>query len=173
MTTPEFSRTERLDTIGAGERAVTVEAEAAERAALARRFGLPGVDRLAGDFTLRREAAGIRVRGRVSAAVVQACSVTGVPLPATIDEPVDLLFAPQADADASGDELELSDDSIDVVFHDGGAIDLGETAAETMALALDPFPRAPGADAALKEAGVLSEGEAGPFGALAALLKKD
>ena len=54
-----------------------------------------------------------------------------------------------------------------------GAIDLGEVAAETMALALAPFPRGPGADAALKQAGVLSEGEAGPFGALAGLLKKD
>ena len=170
MTAAEFSRPERLDVIGAGERAAAVTADEAECAALARRFGLVAVERLAGDFTLRREAAGIRVRGRVTAAVTQACSVTGVPLAASVDEPVDLLFAPLP-ADG-GEEIELGDDSIDVVFHDGGAIDLGETAAETMALALDPFPRAPGADAALKDAGVLSEGEAGPFGALAALLKE-
>jgi hypothetical protein len=38
-----------------------------------------------------------------------------------------------------------------------------------MALALDPFPRAPDADDVLKAAGVLSEGEAGPFAALRAL----
>ena len=38
-----------------------------------------------------------------------------------------------------------------------------------MALALDPFPRGPGAEAALKVAGVISEEEAGPFGALAGL----
>lgn len=171
MNPTEFSRPERLDAIGAGERMVAVEADAAERAALARRFGLIEVERLAGTFTLRAEAAGVRVRGRVTAAVIQACSVTGVPLEAAVDEAVDLLFAPQPTD--GGDEVELSGDSIDVVFHDGGAIDLGETAAETMALALDPFPRSPGADAALSEAGVLSEGDAGPFGALAALLKKD
>jgi hypothetical protein len=39
-------------------------------------------------------------------------------------------------------------------------------------LALDPYPRSAGADAALKEAGVLSEIEAGPFAALAKL-KRD
>ncbi len=171
MTVVEFSRPERLDAIGAGDRAVAVEADAAERRALAGRFGLVAVDRLTGDFTLRREAAGVRVRGRVVAAVTQACSVTGVPLTANVDEPVDLIFAPQPREGA--DEVELGDDSIDVVFHDGGTVDLGETAAETMALALDPFPRGPDADAALREAGVLGEGEAGPFGALAALLKKD
>lgn len=169
MSAPEFSRPERLDAIGAGDRAVSIEADAAERRALAGRFGLIAIDALAGDFSLRRDAAGIRVKGRVKATVTQACSVTGDPVPATMDEPVDLLFVAEGE---SGEEVELSDESIDTVFHDGAAIDLGEVAAETMALALDPFPRGPGADQALKGAGVLSEGEAGPFGALAALLKK-
>jgi len=41
--------------------------------------------------------------------------------------------------------------------------------ADTLALALDPFPRGPNADVALKAAGVLSEEQAGPFAALAAL----
>jgi hypothetical protein len=58
---------------------------------------------------------------------------------------------------------------LDIVFHDGAAIDIGEAIAQTLALALDPYPRAPDAEAALKEAGVKSEAEAGPFAALAAL----
>lgn len=169
MTAPEFSRAERLDTIGAGERTVTVAADEDERRRLAGRFRLIAVARLGGAFTLRRDTAGIRVRGNVSAAVTQACSVTGEPLPAVLDEPVDLLFV--AD-DGRGDEVELSDDSIDTLYHDGAAIDLGEVAAETMALALDPFPRGPNAAAALAEAGVKPEGESGAFGALADLLRK-
>lgn len=170
MTAPEFSRPERLEVIGAGDRTVTIEADDNERRLLAGRFGLIGIDRLTGEFVVRREAAGIRARGRVVATLVQACSVTGEPLPAAVAEPVDLIFVAEGE---QGDEVELSDDTIDTVFHDGSAIDLGEVAAETMALALDPFPRGPNADAALKGAGVLSEGEAGPFGALAQLLKKD
>jgi uncharacterized metal-binding protein YceD (DUF177 family) len=58
------------------------------------------------------------------------------------------------------------------MFHDGAAIDLGSAIADSLALAVDPYPRSPSADAALKDAGVLSEDEAGPFAALAALKSK-
>ncbi|MES2753113.1 MAG: YceD family protein [Pseudomonadota bacterium] len=170
MTTPEFSRPERLDTIGPGERSVAFAADPDECAALAGRFGLIAVAALNAALSVRREAAGIRVRGRVSATVAQACSVTGEPLPVRVDAPLDVLFV--AEEQAPSDEVELDEASCDIVFHDGQTVDLGEAAAETLALALDPFPRGPGADAALKAAGVLGEGEAGPFGALAALLRK-
>lgn len=169
MKAPEFSRPERIDTIGE-PRTVMIEADAEERTALAKRFDLIGLDWLAGEFTIRREVAGIAVEGRVTAALTQACSVTGDPLPATIDEPVALRFV--AASDAAVEEVELDDGDLDVIPYDGVAIDLGETAAETMALALDPFPRGPGAESALKAAGVISEEEAGPFGALAGLKDK-
>ena len=60
-----------------------------------------------------------------------------------------------------------------MVFHDGAAIDLGSAIADTLALTLDPYPRSAGAEAPLKEAGVLSEEQAGPFAALAKLKKSD
>ncbi|MBB4152287.1 uncharacterized metal-binding protein YceD (DUF177 family) [Sphingomonas jinjuensis] len=168
--TPEFSRVERLDTIGEREHAVEIAATADERAGLAARFGLLSVNALEGRFTVRREAAGITVRGRVTADVVQACSVTGEPLPAKLDEPVALLFV---EAFGEGDEeVELAGDALDTVEIEGGGIDLGEAAAETMALALDPFPRSPNAEAALKAAGVLGEDEVGPFSGLKALKDK-
>ena len=166
---PEFSRPERLDAIGAGEREVRIAADPAERAALATRFGVLAVDRLEAVLAVRREAAGIAVRGRVTGAVMQACSVTGVPLAATIDEPVALLFVERLDEQ---EEIELDAGALDTVEIEGGAVDLGEAAAETMALALDPFPRSPDAAAALREAGVISEEEAGPFGALKDLKAK-
>ena len=169
MTGAEFPRPQRIDTIGEAPHRVTIEADEAERAALARRFGLIAIARLAGDFTLRRDAGGVVAEGRVEAALTQACSVTGEPLPATVDETVALRFVPEA---GSGEEVELSGDDLDVVEYEGGAIDLGEAAAETMALALDPYPRGPNAPAALKKAGVLNEEEAGPFGGLAALRDK-
>ena len=57
-------------------------------------------------------------------------------------------------------------------FTTAASIDIGEAAAETLALALDPYPRAPDAGEALKAAGVKGEEEAGPFAALAALKGK-
>jgi uncharacterized metal-binding protein YceD (DUF177 family) len=165
--TPEFSRPERLDTIG-DHRAVTVVADAAELGALAVRFDLVGVEGLSATFTVDREAGAIRVVGRVRASVTQACTVTGDPVTAAVDEEVAVRFVP-AGTFADGEEVELAADAVDTIEIDAGAIDLGELAAETMALALDPFPRAPGAEAALREAGVLSEADRSPFAGLAAL----
>lgn len=168
--TVEFARPQRVDTIGDDARTIEIDADAQERAALAKRFDLIGIERLTGKFTIRRDAAGIVAEGRVEAAVTQACSITGDPLSATVDEPVALRFV--AEEDAGQDEVELGDSDIDVIPYEGGTIDLGEVAAETMALALDPFPRGPNAEVVLREAGVLSEEQAGPFGALAGLKEK-
>lgn len=164
---PEFSRPQRIDTIGEREQAVTIEADSTERAALAERFGLVAVDQLSAALTLRREAAGIVVRGRVRGRVLQACVVTGTPIETEIDEPLALRFVEGGPDQV--EEVELDADDLDVIQLEGGALDLGEAAAETMALALDPFPRAPGAEAVLRAAGVLSEEEARPGNAFAVL----
>lgn len=168
----EFSRVERLDAIGGEARTVSISADEGERAALAARFGLLAVERLDARFSIRREAAGIAVEGKVEAQVIQACSVTGEPVPATIAEPVRLRYVePRRDGDPDA-EVELGLGDVDTIELEGGGVDLGEAAAETMALALDPFPRAPGAEETLRDAGVISEDEAGPFGALAGLKAK-
>lgn len=166
--TPEFSRPFALDTIGAGGRAVAIAADAAERAALARRFGWRAIERLGAEAVLTERAGGVDAAGRLDAAIIQSCVVTGEPLAATIRTRFSLRFLPP-ELIGDGEEVELGGDDLDVLPFDGGAIDLGEAAAQTLALAADPFPRGPHADAALREAGALGEGEAGPFAALKGL----
>ncbi len=170
MSAPEFSRVERADTIGEGERTVRIAADAAERAALATRFDLKDVESLEAEFRLRRDAQGVIAHGHVRGRVVQACVITDDPVPGVIDEPVALRFVVD-DVTVEG-EIELDEDALDTMLYDGAAIDLGEAAAETMALALDPYPRGPGAAAALRAAGVISEEEAGPLKAFAGLKAK-
>ena len=164
---PEFSRPERLDTIGERERIVEIAATEDERAALAKRFALLSITRLDARLGIKRTDSGIVVKGRVTGAAVQACSVTDEPLDTQIDEPVALLFVDQLVSE--GDEVELSDDALDTVAIKGGTIDLGEAAADTLALAIDPFPRGPNAAAALAAAGVISEDEFRPANAFSDL----
>lgn len=166
----EFSRPQRVDQIGEGASEVAIEADPAERAAVAARFGLGSVERLHAQLSLRREGGAILASGRVGATLVQLCSVTGDPIPVTIDEGVTLRFV--APGGSVEDEVELSDDALDTVEVEGGVVDLGEVAAETMALALDPFPRSPRAAEVLREAGVLTEEEARPANPFAALKGK-
>lgn len=169
--TPEFSRPFRLDELGSAPRGVTIEADAAERAALAKRFGLLSIDRLSADAQLTRDGDVVRADGTLAADVVQACVASGEPVPAAIAEGFSLRFVPAA-SDPGIEEVELEESELDEVDYEGGAVDLGEAAAQTLALALDPFPRAPNADEKLRDAGVIGEEDAGPFAALKALKDK-
>lgn len=173
--TPEFSRPHRLDAIGAGDSRVAIEANEIERNALARRFGLTAIDRLSADMVISRDAIGIVSRGHLISAVVQACSVTGHPVPASVDEHFVIRFQPEPGPQSkpAGEEVELSAEDCDTVFYTGTAIDLGEAAAETLALALNPFPRSAGAETSLRAAGVLSEEDTGPFAVLAKLKRAE
>ncbi len=172
MSAPEFSRPVRVDTLGPEPRALTIEAEEAERKALANRFGLVAIDRLTAEASVVRKGADIIASGRLTAAVTQSCAASGEPVAAALDTPFEIVFRPQPSNVRPDEEVELGESELDVVFYEGAAIDLGEAAAETLFLSLDPYPRAPGAEAALKVAGVKSEAEAGPFGALAGLRDK-
>ena len=93
-------------------------------------------------------------------------------MPVRLDEAFDLRFVPEPETAGGDEEFELEADELDTMFHDGQAIDLGAAIADSLALALDPYPRSPNAADALRQAGVISEEEAGPFAALAALKGK-
>ncbi len=165
----DFEHRVPLNQIRDGSR-IDLIAEEAERRAVAARLGLPAIARLEAHATLSRADDTVRAQGRVKAALTQSCVATGAAIAAHVDEAFEILFVP-APRQGAEEEVELAAEECDTVFHDGGAIELGSAIADTLALALDPYPRSAGADAALKEAGVLSEGEAGPFAALAQLKK--
>jgi uncharacterized metal-binding protein YceD (DUF177 family) len=168
--TPEFSRPYKLDSLGQ-PRTVEIHAEADECAALAQRFGLQSLAALSARATLSTSPEGIDVAGHMTASAVQSCVVTGDPIPVQIDQDFAVRFVAE-DTDLGVEEIELSAEDCDIMEHDGQNIDLGEAVSQTLGLALDPYPRSANAEARLREAGVKSEEEAGPFGALAALKDK-
>ena len=168
--TDAFAHRLRLDQIRDGER-IDLVADERERRAVAERLGLPSIHRLEAHAVLYRTTEGIRAEGRVAASLEQSCVVTGEPVPAHVDEAFAIAFMREPEVRRSDEEIELDPNDCDVVFHDGSTIDLGSAIADTLALGLPAYPRSPGAEAALKEAGILTEAEASPFAALAQLMK--
>ncbi|MGC4250052.1 MAG: DUF177 domain-containing protein [Sphingobium sp.] len=166
---PEFSRPVRVDQLGRQAGPTTIVANEAEREALARRFNLLALDRLEADYVLSEEDGAIVARGHVRAALAQPCVATGVPVPETVDTELLLRFVAEDGALPEGDELELDVEDCDTIGYSGNIIDMGEAVAETVALAMTPYPRSPEADATLREAGVLTEEQASPFAALLSL----
>ena len=148
-----FSRPVRVEALPKDGLAQTIEANPAERAALAALNGLPDIAKLTATFLLRRAGrGGVRVTGTVHAEVTQTCVVSLEPFEATLDEPVDVRFAPPAEEGAARRGASLG--ATETILFDGedapdpivdGRIDLGALAAEFMALGLDPYPRKPGA----------------------------
>jgi uncharacterized metal-binding protein YceD (DUF177 family) len=166
--TDAFAHRLPIDRIGDGAR-IDIIADEADRQAIADRLGLASIARLEAHAVLSRSGDAIRAEGRVSAALEQSCVVTGEPVAAHVDEPFAIAFLPAPGGTSPDEEVELAADDCDAMFHDGATIDLGGAIADTLALALDPYPRSAAADAALKEAGVVSEEQAGPFAVLARL----
>jgi hypothetical protein len=145
-------------------------ADADMRAALARIAGLRDLPRLQANFEVKRHGtAGLRVAGRVSATVGQACVVTLEPLANEVAEEIDLLFLPPAAAEPEGRAPGMPDEKAGQAEPlIGGAIDLGALATEFLILGLDPYPRKPGAEFAPPPDALPDEG---PFAALDVLKK--
>ena len=171
MTTPqvEFSRVIAARDIPEQGRRVTIAANDEERARLARRLAVRSVELLVGAFDLSVLSGDVvEARGRVRALVGQTCVVTLEDMTSEIDEPVVRRFAAQCGSLSRevfvdpGEEVD-TDPLID------GGIDLGELAAETLAIALEPYPRKAGAKFASPLAESESErAEDSPFARLAA-----
>ena len=123
---------------------VHVEATAEECAALARDFGLPGIQALSGDYHLQASAKGIHVTGAVKASITQICVTTLEPFDSMIEEEVEVDFAEPSGMPAEPPtdihEYEPPDEIVN------GQIDLGALTAEFLVLGLDPYPRKPGVD---------------------------
>ena len=164
----EFSRPLAVDRIAGNPSQVEIEADAAERAALAERFDLLSLDRFTARFTVRRLRKDlIRVKGRIAAGLVQACVVSLEPVRSRIEEPFDLVYAPESAVEEVGFGADTETEWPEPLPE--GPLDIGEAVAQQLSLALDPYPRAPGA--------VIPEGRSedsrsqNPFARLALLRK--
>ncbi len=170
MSQPEFSRI--IDRRQITERPVELEASEAERITLAGRFGLVRIDRLQAQLRLTVDADVVRADGTLDAAFVQSCAVSGEDLPRKVKEAIALRFTPHSEvAGVPDEEIELDEEDCDEIPYSGHHFDLGEAIAQSLALAIDPYATGPNAERARRAAGIMDEGAAGPFAALAALRK--
>jgi uncharacterized metal-binding protein YceD (DUF177 family) len=166
----EFARPIDLGRIGEVETLHDISATAEERSALAARFQLLGIDRLEARVRVRRTRGKLRVRltGRFTADVIQGCVVTGDPVPGHIEKDFTVIYG---DVDEGSEVLIEPEGEADFEPLPKGAIDLGETVAQELAMALDPYPRAPGAGVEAPPAEKPEPPRENPFAVLAKLKK--
>jgi hypothetical protein len=151
--------------------------EGDEAGAIARFLGLEALRRLRFQGELAPSGdEGWRIEGELSAEVVQNCVVTLEPVAQRIEEAVARNYVPE-DAYRPAAEIDIDPDAEDDPDPFDAVIDPGLLAIESLALVLDPYPRAPGvppADWRAAPPGVspLAEGDLKPFAKLAVLKDK-
>lgn len=171
----EFSRTVDIEALADEELQRDIEATPAECEALARRFGLLALDSLGATIRVRRgPGRAVHLDADFAADVVQSCVVTLEPVASHIADSFSITFSPEAPSHP-GAEIDLSatDEDLPEPLTEGH-IDVGEAVAQQLALALDPYPRAPGVVFEPAKYPGLSPNrlESGPFSVLASLRKR-
>jgi uncharacterized metal-binding protein YceD (DUF177 family) len=154
----------------------TIEPTGAEMAAISSLLDLVALDRLSFEYRLRRGGGGrVHLSGRLKADVTQTCVVSLEPVPSAIDVPVDAEFWPaslledfehRAEDPRQAGVLDWPEPITD------GTIDLGPVIYETLATALEPYPKKAGASFQWSQGAAEAEaGQSGPFAALSQLKK--
>lgn len=155
---------------------IDIVANDAERAALAELNSLVAIPALSAKLRVKRlRGDGLEVEGEVRAIIRQNCVVTLEPFDAEIVAPLHLRFAPPPEENARrrARETEVSEHEIDFSGEDppdpliGGVVDLGVCVSEFLTLALDPYPRKPGAQ--FSEPAPAVDAETSPFAKLRTL----
>lgn len=124
---------------------INLEADEKTRVVLADRFGLQSVDRLQGEAEVSYLPDGLRVKGHLSANIRQACVVSFKPVSSTVEESFSIHYC-IGPLTEEQEESVLDVNAEDIEELIDGEVDVAEVLAQTLALALDPFPRAPGVE---------------------------
>lgn len=173
---------ERLTTTG---KVIELRPDADTRAALADFNDIVAIEDMAAELTVKRwHRDGVRVTGHVVADLVQSCAVTLEPVSQHLETDIDALFVPEGSKlarqalEGTAGEIVIDPDGADMPEpFEPPWLDVGHVVQEFFALAIDPFPRAPGvSDEPVREstAGEDEPAEPGrrPFEDLAALRDK-
>ncbi len=147
-----------------------IVAEEHEREALARYLDVDRIDRLSFAGFISPEADdGWRIRGHLVARVEQACVVTLAPLSFRHDAQIERHYVP-AEQVIEGAEIRVLHDEADLPDPYEDSLDPAQLAVESLALMIDPYPRAEGAEMAETPYTTPDDDDADrPFAALAAL----
>jgi uncharacterized metal-binding protein YceD (DUF177 family) len=138
---------------------------ATERETLARHAGVIGVPALTANLQVTPDGSGgASVDGLLRGSVTQTCVVTLEEFDNPVDETISLRFAPpETIVDDPDGLIDIGeDDPPDPLVN--GAIDLAAVVGEFLTLAVDPYPRKPGA--VFESPADASAGKESPFAAL-------
>ena len=148
----------------------TRDAAPDELAAVARALDLIECARLGVHYAIQPLSGGrYRLSGRLHAELTQACVVTLDPVGSTLEEVFEVTFWPPQDMPVPESGELAIDDAPEPEPILGGRIAVGRVVFESLAAALEPYPRKPGAVLDWHPQGPANNDQAGPTSPFAVL----
>lgn len=150
----EFSHVVQVDRVGPEGILLQLSANPAQREAIARQLMIPAVLHLTAQVRVVPDPAQeghFLLKGQFEAEVEQTCVVSLEPVRQRVGESFLRRFATSVSMESGTDPGEDDEEWIDPEADDppdplpDGTVDAGEVVVEALALALDPYPRKPGA----------------------------
>jgi len=170
---PEFSFEADLTSLSRSGKTFHLKASAEDLSRIATRLKVISAEKLEGDLTLTPASREFTVKGVLRASLTRECVASLEPMEEAIEEQFEVTFLRQPDeASANGltDSEEWDGEEAPPDVHSGDIFDLGEFMVQQLSLAMDPFPRKPGARS-LAESYARPE-NISPFAGLQGALKK-
>ncbi|MEL6202960.1 MAG: DUF177 domain-containing protein [Pseudomonadota bacterium] len=143
-----------VSTLPTKGRTIVVHPDEGALAALAEEMGLLAVSDLRAEVSVTRwQRDGVRLFGPLRAKVIQTCVVTLEPLESTLETQIEALFMPDtsklarktAEYESNAILIDPESDDAPETFSPP-ELDIGAAVHEFLALAIDPYPRAPDAE---------------------------
>ena len=135
-----------LRELARGPLRLRLEPDAAQRAKVAHDLGLESLPSLNAELTVRPWLDGAAIEGRFEAVVEQLCSVSLDPFEQPLEGGIEVRVVPRGSPNAPDEAAEYDPDDPDPPdLIETEAIDLAGYVVEHLSLAIDPFPRKPGA----------------------------
>lgn len=171
----EFSRTIALERLADQTIVDEIEATAAERDLVKGRLGLLSLERLLANCRVSQGLGGlVRVDCDWQADLAQACVVTLEPIEQALSGRFQVLYQANPGEAAFKSEVQIDPEAEDPPEAlPSAGIDLGELVVQELAVSLDPYPRAEGAELPGRYRPPEGEGKANPFELLKALKSKE
>lgn len=162
----DWGRPIRLHEASRGPVRLSLEPDAAARAAIAKDLGLVSLLHLKAEVIVRPWLDGAEITGRFTARVEQVCGVSLDPFEQDLEGEIAVAVVPAGSPNAPAEdspEIELDPDAPDPPdVLEADEIDVGAYLIEHLALEIDPFPRKPGVEFVYQD----DAPDDGPFAAL-------
>lgn len=168
VASPEFSFPVSLGELSSAGKRFQLKTGPEERERIAQRLNVVAVAECEGEVHIRATKTVIDISGSLRAELTRECVSSLEEVDETVADSFELQFFRSEKA------LEAIEDEEEAEFaevHEGDIFDLGELLIQQLSLAMDPFPRKPGAVSLAAEFG--SDEETSPFAGLHEALEKN